>query len=208
MKFKQIQQKEVGDTPDFRETRSDEVGVEVPLPEVVETGDEAVRDEEHQPEDEAVEAAAAAPEGFVLVVRENHRQGHDKDQRDEADVRLRKFRLDDAPLQIFFQLRDEGSAITAFIRNQIAETQYEEDDAVDEGRDPVELKAKFQDIEVLVVGCEREDAEVEKHVNRHQCAGDAAEALINADAFVACLRILCCVSGFLLLTHREAPLSN
>lgn len=218
MKSEQIQQEEVGDTPDFREARCDEIGVEVPLFEMIESGDEAVRDEKHQPEDEAVEAATTAPEGFVLVVGEEHRQGHDKDQGDEAEIGLRKFRSEVAPLQIFFQLRGKGAAITAFIRKQVEEPQHQEKDAVDEGRDPVELEAKIEDVEVLVVGCEREDAKIEKHIDRHQGASDVTESLIDTSAFWACcalqsdcvlfsccsfyfLYCFCCVSGFLLLAH-------
>ena len=143
MKVKQIQKEEIRDSPDFRQTSGDEVGVEVPLFKMIEAGDEPVRDEEHEPEHEAVEAAAAAPEGFVLVVGEEHRQGHDKDQRDEADVRLRELCPEGAPLQILFQLRSEGSAIPAFIRKQVEDAQYEEEDAVDKGRDPVELEAEL-----------------------------------------------------------------
>lgn len=194
MKFKQIQQEEVRNSPDFRQARRDEVGVEVPLSKVIESGHESVRDEEHEPEYEAVEAAAAAPEGFVLVVREEHGQGHDEDQCDEADVCLRELRLEDAPLQILFQLRCEGTAVISFICNQIEDAQHEEEGAVDEGRDPVEFESKIEDVEVLVMGCEWEDAEIEKHVDRHQGAGDAAEVLR--------------VYGFLLLTHGEAPLCN
>lgn len=194
MKVEQIQQKEVCDTPDFREARRDNVGVKVPFFEMIESGHEPVRDEEHEPEDEAVEAAAAAPEGFVLVVGEEHGQGHDEDQCDEADVRLRELRLQDVPLQILFQFRREGSAVISFIRNQVEDTQYQKDDSVDEGRDPVELEAKIEDVEVLVMGCEGEYAEVEQHVDGHQGAGDAVEVLRN--------------SGFLLLTHGEAPLCN
>ena len=141
--MKRIQQEEVGDSPDFREARGDEVRVEVPFFEMIESGHEPVRDEEHEPEDEAVEAAAAAPEGFVLVVREEHGQGHDEDQCDEANVGLRELRLQDVPLQIFSQLRCEGTAITTLIGNQIEDAQYEEQDAVDKGRDPVELEAEL-----------------------------------------------------------------
>lgn len=161
---------------------------------MIKSGDQPIRDEKHEPEDEAVEAATAAPEGFILVVREEHRQGHDEDQGDEADVRLREFRFQDAPLQVLLQLRGESSTVLSFICNQIEDTQHEEEDAVDEGRDPVELEAKIKDIKVLVMGCERKYAEVEQHVDGHQGAGDAAEVLR--------------VSGFLLLTHGEAPLCN
>ena len=134
---------------------------------MIESGHEPVRYEEHEPEDEAVEAAAAAPESFVLVVRKEHRQGHDKNQRDEAEIRLRELRLQDVPLQILSQLRGESTTITTLIGNQIEDAQYEENDTVDEGWNPVELEAKIEDIEILVVGCEREDAEVEEHIDRH-----------------------------------------
>lgn len=157
---------------------------------MIESGDQPIRDEEHEPEDEAVEATAAAPKGFVLVVREEHGQGHDEDQGNEADVRLRELRLQNIPLQILLQLRGESSTITAFIRKQVEEPQHQEEDAVDEGRDPVELEAKIEDVEVLVMGCEGEDAEIEKHINRHQSAGDAAEALVDVGAVSACKRIL------------------
>ena len=167
MEAKQIQHEEVGDAPDFRQASGDEVGVELPLSEVIEASDEPIRDEEHEPEDEAVEAATVAPEGFVLVVREEHGQGHDEDQGNEADVRLRELRLQNIPLQILLQLRGESSTVLSFICNQIKDTQYEENDTVDEGWNPVELEAKIEDIEILVVGCEREDAEVEEHIDRH-----------------------------------------
>ena len=194
MKSKQIQQEEICDSPDFRQACGDEVGVEVPFFEMIESGHEPIRDEEHEPEDESVEATAATPEGFILVVGEEHGQGHNEDQRDEADVRLRELRLQDVPLQILLQLRGENSTVLSFICNQIEDTQYEKEDAIDEGRDPVELEAKIKDIKVLVMGCEREYAEVEQYVDGHQGAGDAAEVLR--------------VSGFLLLTHGEAPLCN
>lgn len=225
MKSEQIQQEEVGDTPDFREARCDEIGVEVPLFEMIESGDEAVRDEKHEPEDEAVEAATAAPESFVLVVRENHGQGHDENQRGEADIRLRKLRPEVAPLQILFQLYGEGAAITPFIRKKIEHAQHQEEDAVDEGRNPVELEAKVEDIEIFIMSCDREYTEIKENVNRHQRAGDLTKALVEAGAFWACcdlqsdcvlfsccsfyfLYCFYCVSGFLLLAHGEAPLSN
>ena len=185
MEVKQIQHEEVGDSPDFREACGDKISVEVPLLKMIKSGDQPIRDEKHEPEDEAVEAATAAPEGFILVVREEHRQGHDEDQGDEADVRLRKLRLQGVPLQIFSQLRREGTTITTLIGNQIEDAKYEEEDAVDEGRDPVELESKIKDIKVLVVCCEGEDAEIEKHINRHQSTGDATKALINTVAFWA-----------------------
>ncbi len=217
MEAKQIQHEEVGDAPDFRQASGDEVGVEVPFFKMIESGHEPIRDEEHEPEDETVETATVAPEGFVLVVREEHRQGHNEDQCDEADVGLREFRLQDVPLQILSQLRGEGTTITTLIGNQIEDAQYEEEDAIDEGRDPVELEAKIEDVEVLVMGCERENAEVEQHVDGHQGAGDVTETLIDVSTFSACKRVLyalhflycfCYVSGFLLLTHKEAPLCN
>lgn len=198
----------------------------MPFFEMIESGHEPVRDEEHEPEDEAVEAAATAPEGFVLVVSEEHGQGHDEDQDDEAEIRLRELCFQDVPLQILLQLRDEGSAITTLIGNQIEDAQYEEEDAIDKGRDPVELEAKLQDVEVLIVGCKREHAEIKKHVNRHQRTGDVTETLVYAGTFGSCQRALyaycilfsccslyflycfCCVSGFLLLAHGEAPLNN
>ena len=194
MEMKQIQQEEVGHSPDFREASGDEVGVEVPFFKMIESGHEPIRDEEHEPKDEAVEAATAAPEGFVLVVREEHGQGHDEDQCDETEIGLRELRLQDAPLQVFLQLRREGSSVPTFIRKQVEDSQYEKEDAVDEGRNPVKLESKIEDIEVLVVGCEREHTKIEKNIDRHQGTGDAAEVL--------------CVSGFLLLAHGEAPLCN
>lgn len=143
MEMKQVQHEEVGDPPDFRKARSDEVRVEVPLLKMVEAGHKSVRDEEHEPEDESVEAATAAPEGFVLVVGEEHGQGHDENQRDEAEIRLRELRFESVPIQIFFQLRGERTAITPFIRKKTEHAQHQEKDAVDEGRNPVELKAEL-----------------------------------------------------------------
>ena len=143
MEVKQVQHEEVGDSPDFRKTRCDEVGVEVPFFKVIESGYQPIRNEEHQPEDEAVEAAAAAPEGFILVVREDYRQGHDENQCDEADVCLCEFRLQDAPLQILLQLRGESTTIPAFIRKKIENPQQQKKDAVNEGRNPVELEAEL-----------------------------------------------------------------
>ena len=192
MKSKEIQQEEIRDSPDFREACGDEVGVEVPLLKMIKAGHEPVRDEEHKPEDEAVEAAAATPEGFILVVRKNHRQGHDEDQRDEAEIGLRELRFESFPLQFFFQLHCKGATIRNLISNQINQSQDKEKNAVDKGRNPVELKAKLQDIEVLVMGCEWKYAEIEKHIDGHQGTGDAAKELH--------------VSRFVLLTHREAPL--
>lgn len=123
--MKQIQQKEIRNPPDFREARGNEVGVDMPLPKVVEAGHEPICDEEHEPENEAVEAAEATPEGFVLVVSEEHGQCHDEDQGDEAEIRLRELRLQDVPLQILSQLRGEGTTITTLIGNQIEDAQYE-----------------------------------------------------------------------------------
>ena len=189
----------------------------MPFFEMIESGHEPVRDEEHEPEHEAVEAAAAAPEGFVLVVGEEHGQGHDEDQGNEADVRLRELRSEGAPLQILLQIRCKCASIPTFIRKKIENPQHEEKGAVDKGRNPVELEAELQDIEVLITGCERKHAEIKKHVDRHQRTGDVTETLIDVSTFSACKRVLyalrflycfCCVSGFLLLAHREAPLSN
>ena len=75
------------------------------------------------------------------------------------------------------------------------------------------------------MGCEWEHTKIEKNIDRHQGTGDATEALVDTGAFRACCALqsdcflfscyrlyflywFCCVSGFLLLAHGEAPLSN
>ena len=158
MKMEEVQKKEIGEAPDFRKAFQGEISVKMPFLKVIKSGYQPIGYKEHQPENQSVKTPLISPECFILVVRENHRQGHDKDQGDEADVGLRELPLQDVPLQILSQLRGEGTAITTLIGNQIEDAQHEKEDAVDEGRDPVELEAEFQDIKVLIVGCEWEDA--------------------------------------------------
>ena len=97
MEVEKVQKEEVRDAPELREAGGDQVGVEMGLLKMIEAGHQSVCKEEHEPEHEAIEAATAAPEGFVLVIRKEGGKHHNEDEGNEAAVHTGELRLQVAP---------------------------------------------------------------------------------------------------------------
>ena len=98
MEVEKIQEKEIRDAPEFREVGGDQVGIKMGLLKMIEAGHKPVCEEEHEPEHETIEAATAAPEGFILVIRKEGGKHHYEDEGNEAAVHTGELRLQVAPL--------------------------------------------------------------------------------------------------------------
>ena len=79
MKMEDVQKKEIGEAPDFRKACYGEISVKMPFLKVIKSSYQPIGYKEHQPENQSVKTPLISPKCFILIICEEHGQGHDED---------------------------------------------------------------------------------------------------------------------------------